>query len=301
VSPNAKQLSICNMQESDAKTAEVASAAPPHVDDNHTVEGISPCESTHAELIEAQRQLVERVPTVREHFVLGKGANGCRIDDFNSAAFKVAGPAAALQRRKLVDDAAGAIRQAKERGYFEATEADAVVDQFIVAACNELYPSEDVEVLFGLSEPAWEEVANLFGRMTATGQMSEAVDEASVQFDEATVGLLVFRTWKVLLRTPIGRAVLLAGDASKVDTIEPEVLNSFSAVKQVLSQLLVEDQLCTQFKCWVASLPVSKVAENTTLSPKEQSYLHSAIANGHVDWHSSKASNSWHRSKHKDE
>ena len=238
------------------------------------------------EIIEAQRQLTERVPTVREHFVLGKNSNGCRIDDFNSSTFKSAGPKADRQRRILVEEALEAIKEANKSGSYTHEQADAVVANFMVSASNDLFPCEAIDPLFGISEPEWEEIAGLFNKLSIQGN-GEANSEADNLFDQACVGLLVYRTWKILIRTPVGRCVLLAHDAKEIDSIDPDILHSFEAIQHVLAGALVRDELCTRFKEWIGLLPTSKIAENTTLSPKEQKFLISAIDNGYVDWHNS--------------
>ena len=161
-----------------------------------------------------------------------------------------------------------------------------------MSLANDLFPSEAVECLFGLSEPPWDEVAVLFAAVTAGNTIHTDADR---KFDECTVGLLVCRAWKILTRTSTGLAVLLTGDASNEDKIDPAFLWSFTAVQQVLSGLLVRDELRQEFSKWIAALPTSKVAENVTLSPKERSFLLSSIEAGHVDWHSSKPK--WNKCK----
>jgi hypothetical protein len=232
----------------------------------------SQCES---ELIEAQRAASERIPTVMEHVEIGTNTDGCRISDFSSSLFKTVGPKADALRRELVGAAAAACSSARHRGAFTMDEAKAVVAELVVSANNELAPSETTEVFFGISEPDWQGVA---GTLASAGSGAE--------FDDACIGLLVYRAWKILIRVPVGRAVMLTDGATSVEDMNQDVLDSFAAVTTVIATALVEDKLCQKFIEWVEMLPTSKVMNNTVLSPNETKFLLNAINNGHVDWHS---------------
>ena len=104
---------------------------------------------------------------------------------------------------------------------------------------------------------------------------------------QATLGLLVYRAWKILIRLPTGRAILLSDGEETVETIAPDRLYSFSAVQATLATKIVDDTLCSSFLRWVRLLVPSKVAEHSALSPREKSLLIASVENGHVDWHNS--------------
>jgi hypothetical protein len=226
-------------------------------------------------LLEAQRVASERVPTLMEHVEIGKNTGGCRISDFSSALFKTVGPKADKLRRDLVSAASVACRSRDFHGCFTEDEAKAVVAELLVAANNELAPSENTEVFFGISEPDWQHVADTLG---GAGN--------GLDFDDACVGLLAYRAWKILIRVPVGRAVLLTDGAACVEEMDPDLLNSFDAVQSTIAKALVEDSLCEKFIQWVSMLPTSKVMNNTVLSPKETQFLLNSIKSGHLDWHS---------------
>jgi len=245
--------------------------APAYDDAPHSAEEME-------EMVEAQRELSERIPTVHEHVELGTNTGGCRISDFNSVAFETTGPKANKLRRELVGAAASASAAARRRGYFEIDEAKAVVAELLVAANNELAPSEETEVLFGIFEPDWQVLAGMFA----------AGPQTTSEFDEACLGLLVYRAWKIMFRVPLGRAIILTDGAATVEEMDPDILNSFDAVQSVLAVALVEDCLCRKFIEWVEMLPTSKVMTNTVLSPVEKRFLLTSVRNGHVDWHSTR-------------
>ena len=228
-------------------------------------------------LVEAQRVVSERIPTVMEHVEISKNTDGCRISDFSSKLFKTVGPKADKLRRDLVGAASAACGARQSRGYFTQDEARAVVAELLVAANNELAPSESIEVFFGISEPDWQQVA---GTLAGAGSGSD--------FDDACIGLLVYRAWKILIRVPAGRAVMLTDGASSVQEMDPDILDSFKAVQNMIASALVEDCLCEKFTQWVSMLPTSRVMNNTVLSPNETQFLLNAIKNGHVDWHSTR-------------
>jgi hypothetical protein len=237
----------------------------------------TPCAGELEDMIEAQRVASERVPTVMEHVEIGKNTDGCRISDFSSALFKTVGTSADQLRRDLVSAASVACDSRNTRGCFTEDEAKAVVAELLVAANNELAPSENTEVFFGISEPDWQHVAGTLG---SAGNGSE--------FDDACIGLLVYRAWKILIRVPVGRAVMLTDGAASVEEMDPGFLNSFDAVQSTIAKALVEDTLCDKFQEWVSMLPTSKVMNNTVLSPNETQFLLTAVRSGHVDWHSTR-------------
>lgn len=239
-----------------------------------------PCDITSSDnessaLVDAQRVASERVPTVMEHVEIGTNTAGCRISDFTSTLFETVGPKADKLRRDLVDAASSACASAHSRGHFTEDEAKAVVSELLVAANNELAPSEKTEVFFGISEPDWEHVAEIIG--SASG---------GSDFDDACIGLLVYRAWKILIRVPVGRAVMLTDGAATVEEMDPDILNSYDAVQSTLAVALMQDRLCEKFLQWVRMLPTSKVMNNTVLSPRETKFLIAAVTSGHVDWHS---------------
>ena len=230
-------------------------------------------------LIEQQRRLSEHVPTLAEHVSLAHNSAGCRISDFSSTVFQTSGPKAAALRREIVDDCHRAITAATAAGEFNMEQAREAVTEFIVAANNDLFPSEALEVFMGVSLPDLEKLSVLYSSGFDSGR--------AAQFDDETMGLLVYRAWKILLRVPESRAVLLADGECDPRDVPKETLSSFEAVQTVLARALVADCVCAKFLGWVEALPTSKVAVNSVLSPGEKSFLLSCVRNGHVDWHNS--------------
>lgn len=215
-------------------------------------------------MIAAQESLFAMVPTLQQHLEIGAKSNGCRITDFSSSFFATAGPKADKLRLDLVTASAAAMEAFNEQNFFHIDQAKSVMDEFIVAANNDLFLSETTEALFGTWLPDWESLGGTF-------MHGKEGEEA---FDDACLGLLIYRAWKILLRVPSARAILLS-DSEEVD-IPQDRLNSFEAVRDTLALALVEDRLCAKFIECVNLLPTNqhgKKANNMTLNESEKSFI----------------------------
>lgn len=241
-----------------------------------------------------QRDVMERVPSLQEECYLGKVTDFCRISDPESKQFRAAGERERLQQKQLVDFCSAAVRdflhgQRDESATFHTFTVDgakAVVYAFITAANNNLYPTEDSEAFFGVEVPDIESLLKGCSLMDEN-RPSHLDTEERKQFEESTFGLLVWRTWKIMIRTPEGRKVMLAELLKQCDNEDEEktMLNSYSAVEAVLVECLLTNTVRAKFIEWTQALPVSNIMQNRCLMPREQKFLVQSLHNGEpVEW-----------------
>ena len=241
-----------------------------------------------------QRDVMERVPTLQEECHLGKVTDFCRISDLESKQFRAAGERERLQQKQLVDFCSAAVSdflhgqrdQSATFHTFTVDGAKAVVYAFITAANNNLYPTEDSEAFFGVEVPDIESLLKGCSLMDEN-RPSHLDTEERRQFEESTFGLLVWRTWKILIRTPEGRKVMLAELLKQCENEDEEktMLNSYSAVEAVLVECLLTNTVRAKFMEWTQALPVSNIMQHRCLMPREQKFLVQSLHNGEpVEW-----------------
>lgn len=265
---------------------QASTGAAPSAESN-TSESPEISEEQRQEMIENyQRDVMERVPTLQEECHLGKVSDFCRISDLHNPKFKAAGERERLQQQQLVQFAAEAIDNFYDNGRFDMDGAKAIVYAFITAANNNLYPTHETEAFFGVEIPTLESLLQGCSLVDENKPASLDIDERK-QFEESTFGLLIWRTWKILIRTPEGREVLLAELLAQCEE-EAERLNmlhSYSAVEAVIVEGLMQNTLRDKFIEWTKNLPVSHVMQNRCLMPREKKFILDSLRSGEpVEW-----------------
>ena len=180
-------------------TTATDAAAPPEGGD---ASGLTPEQAE--EMIRQQKEVSEHVDGLEEQLERVRVTYSMRITDLGSEQFTVAGPKAERQWRCVVEESAEAVKQFAANGNrFSAAEAKAVVVEFVMAINNNLLPNIDTECLFGVAVPNMEVVDAICHRNNGKGSMF------SGDVLQETLGLIVYRAWQVMLRTPRGRATLM--------------------------------------------------------------------------------------------
>jgi hypothetical protein len=157
-----------------------------------------------AAYIEQQREFSERVAGLEEQMRRVRVTNGARISDINSSQFTNVGPVAKMQQKTLVDNATAAMKRFySSKQKLSLKDAHHITEEFVVAICNDLMLNIETECLFGVSVPIWENVDSAYW-----GQQGR-VTMYSKEILQETVGLLVYRCWQMMIRTPPGRKVLI--------------------------------------------------------------------------------------------
>ena len=273
--------------------AEAEDATQVNADANQVEEVPEPAPQQE-EMTEEQRKLAlqtykeehEKVLTLQEECHLGKVTDFCRLSDLHNPRFKAQSPSHQAQQEKLVQFCEAACQAYHANGLFDKEQAEAVVYAFITAANNNLYPTEESEAFFGIELPTLESL--LKGCSLTDDTKTQQLDrDERVQFEESTFGLLVWRTWKILIRTPEGRSILLAELLAQCDSEEERecMLNSYSAVEAVLVECLITDTVRAKFIQCVQNLPVSHVMQKKCLMPRERKFLLDSFQQGEpVEW-----------------
>lgn len=248
-------------------------------------------EEEKARMLEAyQRDVMERVPTLQEECHLGKVSDFCRISDFHNSKFQAAGERERLQQHQLVQFAAAAVDSFYLKGQMDHDGAQAMVYSFITSVNNNLYPTEETQGFFGVDVPCLESLVKACSLLDENKPASLDIEERR-NFEEDTFGLLVYRTWKILIRTPDGRKVLLGEVLSQCEDEkeQAEMLNSYSAVEAVLVEALLSNTMRTKFIKWVGDMQVSNAMVNNYLMPRERKFLLDSFEAGEpVEWLHSK-------------
>lgn len=230
--------------------------------------------------MEAQKDMSESVASLAIQLKRVRVTAGARIDQVDNPDFSHHLPAAKGQQRKLVEAAAAAVAAAEQVSTaselcLTEEQAGAVVDEALVALMNDLMLSESRESLFGVSVPDFE---------VATCQ-PDGDDEGSWHDD--AMGLLVYRAWQLLTRTPRGRMILVMADES-VGAPQPDH-DSYKAVHAAITKPLYTGCIVDFFERCVLALPVQSWGTGESynqpqLTPKERGSLLAALRHGELDW-----------------
>lgn len=259
-------------------------------------------EEQRKQALQTYQEEHERALTLQEECHLGKVTDFCRLSDLHNPQFKAQSPSHQAQQEQLVRYCAAACKAFDANGIFNKEQAQAVIYAFITAANNNLYPTPESEAFFGVELPTLESLLKGCSLIDDTKTQQLDRDER-VQFEEATFGLLVWRTWKILIRTPEGRAILLAELMNQTDdeAEKAHLLNSYSAVEAVLVECLITDTVRSKFIQCVQNLPVSKIMQHKCLMPAERKFLLDSFKAGEpVEWLHSVKKGHWTNLQAKD-
>jgi hypothetical protein len=181
-------------------------------------------ESTKSALLQAQIDIVERVAGLEEQMCRLEVTHGTRICDLNSTIFTSAGATSRQTQVSLVESATSAAASyTANGGKLKNHEADALVDETLVALMNDLMMSHSCEDFFGVCIPA---------------MVKLDLNEPPEEWHKRAPGLLMYRLWQLLIRTPHGRWVLLHDTPNKASR-----LSSFSAVRDYVSHCLQGNEI----------------------------------------------------------
>jgi hypothetical protein len=144
-------------------------------------------------------------------------------------------------------------------------------------------PSEHSEGFFGIEVPDMEYA------FKETAKHADSESDFIKVFDEATMGLLIYRIWQLLVRTDAGRVILLEENAKVVTSSEVAAehnRDSFSHICcALLSQLMCRRMPAFLKECTLR-LPLDESPRYDALTPEEQKRVIDAIDNpGTIDWH----------------
>lgn len=234
----------------------------------------SPSEMEDA--IRAQREMSEAVASLATQLKRVKVTAGARIDHIDNPEFSHELPSAKQQQQNLVGAAEAAVATAElasapHRFYLTEEQAGAVVDEALVAMMNDLMLSGEREAFFGVSMPDFD------------------IDMTSNSWHEDAVGLLAYRAWQLLTRTPKGREILVKADAPLVDGLVGQP-DSYAAVHAAITKPLYTGCIVDFFERCVLALPrQSRVTEEESynqpcLTRKEGDTLLAAIRHGELNW-----------------
>ena len=279
----------------------VEPSAPPEyeeyetLDNTHSPSGEMTEEERQLHLEEYERNVMEHIPSLKEEYLLGEMADFCRISHTANPKFQPKGDKQREMQQQLLRFCKEACDAYDVNGLFNQEQAQAVAYAFITAANNNLYPTEESEAFFGVEVPG--SLAELLKGSSLLNPDTRLDTDERKAFEEQTFGLLVWRTWKILIRTREGRTVLLGELLSQCDneTERKDLLNSYSAVEAVLVECLVTDTVRSKFIEWVKALPVSNILQNKCLNPREQKFLLGHLEDGiePVEWLKSVKRDTW--------
>jgi hypothetical protein len=193
---------------------------------------------TSTALLQAQVDIVERVAGLEEQMCRLEVTHGTRICDTASTMFTSAGPASRETHLNLVNAAtSAALSYTSNECRLTSEEADALVEETLVALMNDLMMSRSSEKFFGVDVPS---VVKL--------DLNESPEQWHIQ----APGLLLYRLWQLLVRTPHGRWVLLHDTPDKQSR-----LSSFSTVRNYVSGCLQKNNVKEMLKRCVDTLETS--------------------------------------------
>ena len=194
---------------------------------------------------EEQKRKVERVPLLSEMCDIIYKTQYLRMGDaITNGSFQFAGE---LQRKMFSDIAVGSL-EAHNAEVKLPEHTEAVCCEFIFAAFNDILPSENTEAVFGVEPPV---------DIDEKDTVANIVDDC--------LGLLTFRAWKMLLRRPEGRHIIL--DVAGVSEADEK---SYSIIRETLQQWVLADALQQNFMRCVEKLEVSAQPAHYALSAKEK-------------------------------
>jgi hypothetical protein len=218
-------------------------------------------DSTHNALLQAQIDIVERVAGLEEQMCRLEVTHGTRICDLDSTIFTSAGPASRQTQVSLVESATSAAASyTANGGKLSSNEADALVDETLVALMNDLMISRSCEHFFGVCVPA---IVKL------------DLNESPEEWHQRAPGLLMYRLWQLLIRTPHGRWVLLHDTPNKASS-----LSSFSAVRDYVSRCLQANEIRQMLQRCAETLEVSDEGskKHSRLTTKEKESILVALS-----------------------
>ena len=195
-------------------------------------------------MAEEQRRKVESVPTLAQMCDILYKSQHFRLGDKVNSTFQFAGD----ETRKLYNQIAEASLAAHASKRKLPEHAEALCSEFIVCAFNDILPSEATESIFGVEPPIYLDP-----------------EDSGADITEQCVGLLTFRAWKMLLRRPEGRRIILdvAGCPDADET-------SYALIRRTVQEWILSDALHQNFCRCLQRMEVSAQPAEYALSEKER-------------------------------
>lgn len=135
---------------------------------------------------------MERVADLESQLARLKVTHGARIDDLDAHQFSFASDKARHTHRTLVAAAARAAREARGSGERPTRQhCIAIADECLVALANDLMLSTSSTSFMGVDVPS---------------QFTLDLDAPPESWHEHAFGLLMYRLWQLVVRTPAVRA-----------------------------------------------------------------------------------------------
>lgn len=252
-------------------------------------------------LIVQQRQMFERVGDFEEQMRRVRVTNATRISDLNSTQFQAAGERSFMQQQAIVGACTEAMKAfALNKETFVRETALPVVEAMVVAINNDLMLDSDTESFFGVSVPDWDSVdAAFFGN-------PDTVTMFSQEIIQETIGLLVYRSWQIILRTTAGRLKLVAAgkadggeggapsevrDAELAAAAEDKCTEvpvadheSYTKITEILASALEERRMMELYCNVLNALPTTTDQGTSTLMEIERSMINNAINDKVLGW-----------------
>lgn len=237
--------------------------------DAHTSNNQETHEMTDAdaeEYIKQQREMNESIDSLTRQLERVKVTRAERIDSLKL--FTPQGEQSKSRQIYIIDASKKAHQHIETHGAADLESAEALVDELLICLNNDLMLSELSEEYFAITVPNYSIRINL----------------NDIEISDELTGLLIYRTWQIIVRTPHGRSILLNSEF-KVKPFKPEFTDSYSAVHQVILQALKSNQILQLLKECILDLPYPGSNEQnlTTLTPLERSHLLQNINNMTVD------------------
>jgi hypothetical protein len=210
-------------------------------------------------LIESQRQISENVASLKEQMARVVVSHGTSIDNIDEEQFQLAGPKARQRAEELVSAARSAHEVYVRTGVLGSPEALAIVEETVEALMNSLMLSAVGSGYFGVLIPP---------------KILVDMNKEAADWHDQAIGLLVYRAWQLILRTPEGREIL----AVVCDYAAPD---SYGAICGALAGHLRRGTLPAMFARCVSDLPVSKhsTEKHARISADEKRNLLASVKN----------------------
>jgi hypothetical protein len=211
------------------------------------------------EYISQQKAMAETVESLARQLQRVRVTRAERIDSFRM--FEAQGPASHERQKYITTQSAKAHENIDTQGHATAQDRDALVDELLISLNNDLMLSEPTESYFGIVVP----------------NTTVKVDLSDTHISDELTGLLVYRTWQLLVRTPHGRRALInavAQDNVLTTEISADVTNvdSYSQIHSIIATALSDNRITQLLKAATLQLPYPTQTQ-MSLSAVEKSHI----------------------------
>lgn len=200
---------------------------------------------------------------------------GTRISDLGSPLFQTSSPTNRGEQERLVRATKRVARAFEDRSpkVLKPEEAAALTDELLVCLGSDLQLCEWSEVFWGITVP----------------DMELDLEQSPSEWHKEAAGLLVYRAWQLLTRTPSGRRTLVDSQASRpASELEDVDYDSYSLIHGVIARELHHGTITDFFRRCVRNLEASATGLSSELkpciTPTEQRSICSALDNRELDW-----------------